>query len=247
MRTEFVRRIATATVILPTQLICARFITRTTTSTLYTVVRGRWPIASGTWRASCLRPWYSAPCPVAFGRRRCPVLRKVWGNRGYTADLQYLRAVLHYAQKEQGPILECGSGLTTLLLGLTVLHSVWSLEHMAEWFDRVHARLGLAGTGANVSLTALRSYGSFEWYDIPAALPHEFRLVICDGPPGNRPGGRYGLLPLLGERLLKGTVILLDDAERSEEQLVLQRWKNEAGWTHTIEVGAHDAYAVVTV
>lgn len=185
--------------------------------------------------------------PVSHWPTALPLLRRLWGNLGYTADSQYLSAVLQYAQRETGPVLECGSGLTTLLLSLAGSRSVWSLEHMAEWWDRVQTRLWLAGTDAHMVLTTLKSYGSYDWYDVPATLPREFRLVVCDGPPGNTPGARYGLLPLIGERLPKGTVILLDDAERLEEQLVLQRWEKEAGWEYTIKGGPRGAYAIVTV
>jgi hypothetical protein len=65
-------------------------------------------------------------------------------------------------------------------------------------------------------------------------------------PPGTTPGGRYGLLPLLGDRLLKGAVILLD-ARRLDKQGVLQRWEKEAGWRYTIKDSGTTAYAVVTV
>ena len=75
----------------------------------------------------------------------------------------------------------------------------------------------------------------------------EFQLIVCDGPPGHTLGGRYGLLPIVGNRLRKGAVILLDDAERSEEQVALRRWAKEAGWEHTIKGDADNAYAVVTV
>jgi hypothetical protein len=157
--------------------------------------------------------------------------------------------VLDYATSARGPVLEYGSGLTTLLLALHLGHqAAWSLEQMEEWQRRVQTRLRLAGTGANVLLAPLTSYGSFQWYDVPAALPRdEFRLVVCDGPPGTTPGGRYGLLPILGERLPKGAVILLDDAQRLGEQAVLQCWEKEAGWRYTMKDNGTASYAIVTV
>jgi hypothetical protein len=175
-------------------------------------------------------------------------LRTAWGNVGFTANVWFLQAVLDYAGFEPGPILECGSGLTTVLLALTAQpHQVWSLEHEAEWQHYVQRRLRFAGTGANVLLTPLASFGQFQWYRIPAAMPKEFRLVICDGPQGTTPGGRYGLLPLLRERLPHGTVILLDDAQRLSEQAVLNRWHEEAGWRFAIKENDGTAYAIVTV
>jgi hypothetical protein len=185
---------------------------------------------------------------VSGRAKALPQLRMAWGNLGFTAGVSYLLAVLDYAESERGQVLECGSGLTTLLLALVAPpQAVWSLEHLEEWRSRVQTRLRLAGTEANVLLAPLTSYGRFEWYEVPAALPPEFRLVVCDGPPGTTPGGRYGLLPLLGDRLSRGAVILLDDAQRLDEQGVLQRWEKEAGWRYTMRDSGAAAYAVVTV
>jgi hypothetical protein len=176
-----------------------------------------------------------------------PYLRTVWGNLGFTANASYLRAVLDYAEAMPGQIIECGSGLTTLLLALIAPGAVWSLEHTEEWQRHVQTRLWLAGAKANVLPAPLTSYGPFHWYEVPDALPPEFRLVVCDGPPGTTRGGRYGLLPLLGNRLARGSVILLDDAQRPDEQLVLKRWEKEAGWRYTIKANGAAAYAIVTV
>jgi hypothetical protein len=208
-------------------------------STAHSIVdRARFTLAV---RLFCVLPTRRRP-------RALLQLRTAWGNPGFTANVSFLQAVLDYAESEPGPILECGSGLTTVLLALTVqTHQVWSLEHVAEWQHYVQTRLRFAGTSANVLLTPLASFGQFQWYRIPAALPKEFRLVICDGPQGTTPGGRYGLLPLLRERLPRGTVILLDDAQRLTEQATLKRWHEEAGWRFTIKENGAAAYAIVTI
>ena len=54
-------------------------------------------------------------------------------------------------------------------------------------------------------------------------------MLLVDGPVGALgPQARYPALPLLRERLLPGAVVLLDDADRPEEQEVLARW--QADW-----------------
>ena len=58
-------------------------------------------------------------------------------------------------------------------------------------------------------------------------LMPEFSLVICDGPPASTPGGRYGLLPVMRDKLKAGATILLDDAVREEEQVIANRWAAE--------------------
>lgn len=155
-----------------------------------------------------------------------------WGNEGFAAQTNYLEEVSRQAARTSGPVLECGSGLTTILLGLLAGRrgvQTWSLEHIAEWQSRVTSVVERFEI-PNVQICAapLRSYGEFAWYDPPLAeMPKEFQLVICDGPPGSTARGRYGLLPVMGERLPAEAVILLDDATRPGELEVLRRWTNE--------------------
>src|SRR4026207_813581 len=59
-----------------------------------------------------------------------------WSNEGYAANLEYLESVAQNCVDTQGPILECGSGATTILLGVLCGRrniEVWSLEHFDEW------------------------------------------------------------------------------------------------------------------
>lgn len=169
-----------------------------------------------------------------------------WGST-WSAEPEFLSATAEAAMRQHGPILECGSGLTTLVLAAISRRtgsSVWSLEHDTTSFRASTSQLRRFGLTANVRLTPLHDYGEFEWYDVePSELPM-FSLVICDGPPASTRGGRYGLLPVLGERLSSGCTILLDDAARPSEREVLRRWHSEAPLRYEVH-GAEDPYAVV--
>src|SRR6185503_3984271 len=94
-----------------------------------------------------------------------------WGNDGFAARYDYLEEVLERAAGTKGPILECGSGLTSLLLGLYAGRrnvQTWSLEHIPEWHARVTGALQRHRIpGVDVCLAPLREYGEFEWYDPP--------------------------------------------------------------------------------
>ena len=140
--------------------------------------------------------------------------------------MDYLEEVSHQAVKAPGPSLECGSGLTTIMVGLLAGRrgiDTWSLEHCPEWRARVRQALQQFDIpNVQVCLAPLQSLSDFDWYDAPLAeMPSEFRLVICDGPPGSTTGGRYGLLPLMRDRLPEGSVILLDDAARAGDHCQL--------------------------
>ncbi len=156
-----------------------------------------------------------------------------WRNELYSAPGPVLERVADRARNTGGPILECGSGCSTLFLGLLAERlgaEVWSLEHDATWLRATEARLRQFRV-RNVHLlhAPLRSYGDFDWYGLPdgTRLPDRFTVVVCDGPPRTTLGGRYGLLPVLGDRLPPGTEVLLDDAARPEEQAVIERWSAE--------------------
>jgi Methyltransferase domain len=171
----------------------------------------------------------AAPPGVAPERPLLAALRDAWDNDGFTADVDFLMEVARWAAVTPGPVLECGSGLTTLLLGAIAGRrgvEVWSLEHDQEWRRRVAAALRdhVAGQ-VYLWLSPLGDYGEFVWYMAPLPLmPPEFRLVVCDGPPDGTRGGRFGLLSVIGDRLPPGAVILLDDAARDSEQDTLGRW-----------------------
>jgi predicted O-methyltransferase YrrM len=164
-----------------------------------------------------------------------PLLRRLvygWGNEGWSAREEYLRAMIQEALVSPGPVLECGSGLTTLVLASIVGGrgvAVWTLEHQAEWAERVRRELSAMGDrSVTLSERPMRSAAEFDWYDPPLdAMPPRFALVVCDGPPTTTRGGRYGLAPILRDRLAPGTVILLDDAERPAEREIAARWAAE--------------------
>jgi hypothetical protein len=53
-------------------------------------------------------------------------------------------------------------------------------------------------------------------------------------------------VPVLGERLARGAVILLDDAERTGESEVLTRWCREFQWRARLQASASGAFALAT-
>ena len=194
---------------------------------------------------------------LAPGRRpdeaQLDALSEAWGRDGYSAADVCLRAVADYAAATEGPVLECGSGLSTLVMGALAGRrgvKVYSLEHHPKYHAHV-ARLieRLRLTNVHLILAPLRSYGDFQWYDVRAEeLPDDFRLVVCDGPPSQTAGGRYGLVPVLGRKFAAGAVLLLDDVDRPEERQILGRWAE--GGRVRVEgelAGAGTAVAVCTV
>ena len=165
-----------------------------------------------------------------------------WGNERWTAEAPYLSEVVRAAEKVKGPILECGSGLTTLLMGAIASRrgiQVHALEHTLEWHARVSEALDRFGmTNVTLHLAPLRDFGTFDWYDARLdELPNDFALVVCDGPPGVTRGGRSGMLPMMREKLAKTVSILIDDTNRVAEGQLARQWIGELGAANGLHAG----------
>lgn len=176
-------------------------------------------------------------------------LAQAWGEDGFRAVGGYLEEVTRWASEAKGPVLEIGSGLTTLILGSVVGRRgfpVWTLEHHPEFFRNTEATLKRYNlNNVHLTLAPLRDYGDFYWYDPPRdQMPRDFSLIVADGPPGDVKGGRFGLLPVLRSHFASGAVVLLDDAERPQEKAVLQKWASEYGLSHQLYARDGKAWAI---
>jgi hypothetical protein len=177
-------------------------------------------------------------------------ISSAWGNEGFSVRLAYLEELVHRVAVADRPVLECGSGVSTLVMGAVAGPrgtQIWTLENMPYWHDRLAGVLERFQLSAvRLFLAPLRDFGEYSWYDVRRCrLPDEFGLVACDGPVGTTPGGRYGLLPALGDRIPAGATILYDDVSRSGELQVLERWKREFAVEADIFPQEIGAYAVL--
>lgn len=179
-----------------------------------------------------------------------------WGNPAWTANVGFMQALWKSARETRGPVLECGSGLSTLILGAAAERNgfeVTSLEHSAKWAEHVRSELRRYGLARRVRVCAapLRNYDTYWWYGPDfSQMPDHIGLVICDGPPGTTGGGRYGLLPVMRGRLSEGCVVLLDDVHRGLERAVLERWVEESLAEYTIapsDAGSRRAHARIVL
>jgi hypothetical protein len=198
-----------------------------------------------------MRKLASLPAGEIPTRELLTKLRMGWNNQGWDAKLDYFEEILRRAATIDGPILECGSGLSTLVLGHVAGKrniATWSLEHNQDWYRRVSSTIERHKIpGANLCLSPVREYEEFNWYDPPLdQMPASFSLIICDGPPDLANGGRYGLLPVLGDRLAPGAVILFDDAREPGQPEVLKRWATEFGVSVEMRETEEVSFALVT-
>lgn len=162
-------------------------------------------------------------------------LRREWGNV-YSAWPEFLTALQLMAQEAQGPILECGSGLTTLILGAVTEQPVYVLENDLEYAQKIQGWIEEMGYSNVYTYHApIKDYNGFQWYEVPEDLP-QFGFIVCDGP--RRTAGRYGLVPVLSHRILDGCKILADDMETMRP--AVDRW----GYPYNI-LGKNEQFAVI--
>jgi hypothetical protein len=177
-------------------------------------------------------------------------LRASWGDPD-SAPSGLMLAALRAFRVAEGDGVECGSGLSTVVLGSyaeALGRRWWALDQHPPWARRVSGALDRLQLGAARVLDApLVDYEGYRWYRVPAPLPAAIDFVLCDGPPADREGSglaRYGLVPALGDRFADDVTILLDDAARPGEQEVLARWER-LGFQSTPGEAARQ-FAVVT-
>ncbi len=135
-------------------------------------------------------------------------------------------------------VLELGSGTSSVWIAYAVERTggrLISIDHEHDFAERTRALLTAHGLDhvAEVRDTPLRPVTldgeQFSWYDVDGlADVDSVDLMVVDGPPGGvGPLSRYPALPLLAHKLSSSATVVLDDADRTDEKDVLQRWAAE--------------------
>lgn len=171
-------------------------------------------------------------------RRPLPPMRG-WA---ISPDIGWIYVSKIFEMKPQ-TIVECGSGVSTLLAAYSIKQlgngRVIALEHDESFARQTTQHLqahGLQDYGQVVHAPLVpHTLGdvSFVWYDLTMTqLPEQIDLLLVDGPPGTlQKQSRYPALPLLQSHLHPKSWILMDDANRQDEQEICKRWEKEFGLT----------------
>jgi hypothetical protein len=153
-------------------------------------------------------------------------------------------------------VLECGSGLSTLILA-RCLHErggrLVALEHDPHWASSVASELkrqGLQGTAEVVEApleSTRRSLDGSPWYSEERTatalqrLGDQVDLLVVDGPPAFHAGtelSRYPALPTLLGALTRDCTVVLDDAHREGERQIVDLWEAETPLTFELRMDA---------
>lgn len=156
----------------------------------------------------------------------------------FAAPARVLKAAWEMAHEVKGPILECGSGVSTLVMGiaLTRLNSPYflhSLESDLNWVERVGGWLQRYGVmNSNVYYCPLIPHERGKWYDAdPEGFPEPFDGVFVDGPPRvlNQQiiSERSVLWDVLGEKIKAARSWVIDDVSTPHERRVVEQYTGD--------------------
>lgn len=142
-----------------------------------------------------------------------------WGARE-----DVLAIAIRLAKEADGPIIEAGSGLTTILMAAVTDQTVYCLEHDPVYAAKLRQMCVEAGV-RNVGLCHVPIRDG--WYDLHGfnGLPDHFALGLNDGPP-RLDGDRMNFF-----RKLSCDVVICDDADDLRYRERLKERAEEFGWT----------------
>jgi hypothetical protein len=157
----------------------------------------------------------------------------------YSMGPKSLSEVYHRCLAAKGPILECGSGISTIIAGIACQRNgqtVHALEHDMEWFTQVRNFVNLWKVrGVALYYAPLQEYPGgddanrpMRWYGdgVIDDLPEKFDVAIIDGPP--RMHGRDGVYKLVGDKI-KDALWIVDDVEDKGQQALVQIYAEKWG------------------
>lgn len=108
-----------------------------------------------------------------------------YAGNNFAASPTVLALVVGMARKCRGPVIETGSGLSSVLAGAVLeehQQRIYSLEHIPHYAAQTMVMAEECGvSNVGVCCAPLKDY----WYDLGAFdIPHNrFALGFCDGPP----------------------------------------------------------------
>jgi hypothetical protein len=151
----------------------------------------------------------------------------------------FLDAMVRWLLTTRGPYLDCGSGISTVILAALaerVGDTVWSLEQDEQWSAEMRKQLeSLRLSNVQLMYAPLEIVGNAAWYGINRDdFPKEFPLVLCDGPAVRRSlwppevfqSWRVGVVHALRSRGVRFTSIVLDDADDRRCEGLIDTWRS---------------------
>jgi Methyltransferase domain len=141
-------------------------------------------------------------------------------------------------------ILECGSGVSTVLLARLLRErgrgALTSLEHDPHWAALIQDQLRREHLEQIARVVDAPLQGDPPWYRLDE-MPDEIDLLIVDGPPAFEPGHSARRTPALArfdDTLVRNAAVILDDIDRPGEQQTITTWETSTSWRFQLNLPA---------
>lgn len=159
---------------------------------------------------------------------------KRYADNFWGAQEDVLAASICLARDAKGPIIESGSGLTTILMAAATSETVFCLEHDPYYASKLRKMADEAGVSVGLCMVPLVG----EWYDLSQlrGLPDHFALGLNDGPPRYLGGNRK----LFFDKV-KCDAIICDDADDIQYAKFIRQWAED----HDMRCDISDRLAVL--
>lgn len=169
---------------------------------------------------------------------------------GYAIDSQALGHLLTLIEERRPRrIVELGSGTSSVWVGYQCRNfgaKIVTLDHLREYFELTQAAVNRHHLNDHVEcrLAPLedRNFGSesFSWYSAEAFKDlSDIDMLIIDGPPESTgKSARYPALPEFIDLLAPNATVILDDAHREDESVILNSWLETFPEFVRVDIGA---------
>jgi hypothetical protein len=166
-----------------------------------------------------------------------PNLRYMPATRGWAGSPDFLNKIVEIILKQKPLfVFEVSSGVSSVLIGLALKMNnsgkALSVEHDTLYADKTRKNIDVNDI-ADISVIMdcpLTDYlidgETWKWYEIKElAFTDKIDLLIIDGPPRSTQNlARYPAIPLLHKYFSDKAIILLDDANRPDEIIIMEKW-----------------------
>lgn len=153
-------------------------------------------------------------------------------------------------------VVELGSGATTVWMALAAARAelpvrILSLDSSEEWAEVTRAALERSGVAHLVELrvAGLEPLGpeGTPWYEHAAWSDVEaIDLLFIDGPPGSgAPRARFPVVEAFGQLLAPQARVVVDDADRADEQAMIDAWQRLETERPFTQVGRRERVVVL--
>jgi predicted O-methyltransferase YrrM len=159
-------------------------------------------------------------------------------TRGWAGSPDFLLKLVELVITESPKyVVELGSGVSSVVLGLALNKfnngKLVSIEHEVEFALKSQKIIEINKLNeiVDVNFCPLLKYhyhdAVWQWYDLSQVkFEHSIDLLVVDGPPRKlQEKSRFPALTILIDKLSPEATIILDDANRENEQEVIKAWE----------------------